>query len=196
MLGNDQFGDCGVAGLEHGFMCDAAMTHEQEPEATDQQAIAYYFRYTNNQDTGVVLSQYLAYVRTHGYFGHSVKAYAPVAVHDVPTLQTAIMLYGFVYTGIMVTEAMQAAFAQHKPWIASDLQSQVLGGHCIPLCGYDDSFLYAVTWGGVQPISYSAWHMMSSEAWSVITGELVARNGDARGVSLAALEADLNKLAA
>ena len=66
----------------------------------------------------------------------------------------------------------------------------------MPLVGYDDSFLYAVTWGGIAPITYPAWHSISSEAHACITGEFVARGGDGRGVNLSALEADLDKLAA
>src|ERR1039458_3498395 len=156
MLGNDQYGDCGVASLEHGFMADATVTKEVETEASDQQAIDYYLKYTDGQDSGVVLSQYLAYVRTNGYYERSITAYAPVAVHDVPTLQTAISLYDFVYTGISVTADMQTAFQNGQPWTTEQLvDSPVVGGHAVPLCGYDDSYLYAITWGGVQPITYS-----------------------------------------
>ncbi len=194
MLGNDQYGDCGVAGLEHGFMADATDTHETETFPTDAQAVEYYLGFTDGQDTGVVLSKYLAHVRQAGYFGHTVSAYAPVAVHDVPTLQTAIAYYDFAYCGIAVTEAMQEDFHDGQPWTLGSLLSPVKGGHCVPLVGYDDQYLYAVTWGSVQAISYPAWHFMSEEAWAVITGEL--DHGDGRGVNLAALTADLDKLAA
>src|ERR1039458_5033784 len=77
MLGNATAGDCGVAGLEHGFMADAAITKTSEPQASEQQALDYYFKYTDGQDSGVVLSQYLAYVRQNEYYGHSAQAYAP-----------------------------------------------------------------------------------------------------------------------
>ena len=194
MLGNDQYGDCGIASLEHGFMCDSVITHEQrEAQATDQQAVTYYLTYNNGQDVGVNLSQYLAYVRTHGYYGHSIEAYAPVAVHDVPTLQTVVWMYGFAYTGIVVTREMQEAFQNNQPWTADLLNFPIIGGHAVPIVGYDDQYLYVITWGGVQAISYSAWHAMSSEAWATITGEFVGRHGDGRGVSLAALKADLNR---
>ena len=194
MLGNDQYGDCGVAGLEHGFMADANVVKEAETFPTDAQAVSYYLAYTGGKDTGVVLSQYLAHVRQSGYYGHKVTAYAPVGVHDIPTLQTAINLYDFAYTGIAVTEEMQQNFADGQPWTLESLLSPVEGGHCIPLVGYDDQYLYAVTWGSVQAITYPAWHYMSSEAWAVITGEL--DKGDGRGVNYAALTADLDKLAA
>ena len=102
-------GDCGVAGLEHGFMSAAADTSERETFPDAERAVSYYFGYTGGQDSGVVLSQYLAHVRQNGYYGHTVAAYAPVAVHDVPTLQFAINAYDFAYVGITVTQGMMDA---------------------------------------------------------------------------------------
>lgn len=197
MLANDVVGDCGVAGLEHVFMATASITHESEAQATAAQAKDYYFTYTDGQDSGVVLSQYLTYVRAHGYYGHAVDAFAPVAVHDIPTLQTAVFLYGAAYTGIVVTDTMQQAFATHQPWTAQVVaDGQVVGGHCVPIVAYSDAFLYVITWGGIQQISYSAWHAISTEAWAILTGELVAHHGDGRGVNIKALRADLDRLAA
>lgn len=194
MLGNSVYGDCGVASWEHSLMADAAVTQEQETEASEQQAIAYYLAYTGGQDSGVVLSDFLAYVRQHGYYGHTLKAYAPVGVHDIPTLQTAISYYVCAYTGIAVTSGMQEAFQNGQPWTTNLLSTPVVGGHAVPLVAFDDQYLYAITWAAVQKITYPMWHYISSEAWALITGELIARNGDARGVSLSALEADLDSL--
>lgn len=194
MLGNDTYGDCGVAGLEHGFMADAAILALNESFPDDNDAVAYYLQYTDGDDSGVVLSEYLAYVRAHGFYSKTVKAYAPFPVHDIPVLHYAVWTYDFAYTGIKVTSGMMAANRNGQPWTLEDMQSEVVGGHCIPVVGYDSNYLYCVTWGKVQPITYGAWHFMSDEAWAVITGEFVAKNDDGRGVNLAALEADLNKL--
>lgn len=196
ILGNDQYGDCGVAGLEHGFMADAADTFRTETFASDAQAVSYYLTYTGGQDSGVVLSDYLAYVREQGYYGHTVSAYAPVGVHDVPALQSAISMYDFAYCGITVTQGMQEAYENGEPWTMATLESPVDGGHCVPAVGYDDQFLYVVTWGTMQPVTWPAWHYMSSEAWAVITGELSARGGDGHGIKYDALVADLDRLAA
>lgn len=196
MDGNDQYGDCGVAGINHGFMADASITAETEKFPDDQAIVDYYMTYTGGQDSGVVLADFLKYVQAKKFSdAHTITAYAPVAEHDVPTLHFAISTYGFVYTGITCTAQMQEDFQNGKPWTLESVESEVEGGHCIPLVGYDSKYLYAVTWGGVQPIDYSAWHYMSTEAWAVITGEFVAKGGDNRGVNLAALKADLSKLA-
>ena len=194
MLGNDRYGDCGIAGLQHGFEADAVITKERERFASAEQVIEYYLDYTSGADTGVVLSQFLAYVRQHGFYSQSVSAFAPVAVHDVPTLQTAVWMYGFAYCGITVTANMQKAFESERAWDGAACSGPIVGGHCVPIVGYDDHFIYVVTWGAVQPITYSAWHAISTESWAVITGEFEKRHGDGRGISISALRSDLDKL--
>ena len=195
ILGNDRYGDCGVAGLQHGMMGAAADVAEQETWPCDAEAIDYYLGYTDGEDTGVVLSDYLAYVCGHGYYEHTVAAYAPVTVSDVPTLQFAVNAYDFAYTGITVTQAMMDAFQAGQPWTMETLDGPELGGHCIPVVGYDSAWLYAVTWGAVQKIAYPAWHQMADEAWAVLSGELVTAGSDGHGLNLAALQADLTRLA-
>jgi len=195
MLANDVVGDCGVAGLQHGFMADAAVAGEHESFPNGTQAKAFYLAYTGGQDSGVVLADYLAYVRQHRYYDHTVDSFAPVNVHDVPTLAFATFAFGFTYCGIVVTETMQRTFAAREPWEMATLTGPVAGGHCVPVVGYDDTFITVVTWGAVQPVSWPAWHHMATEAYAVVTGELVAAEGDgARGVTLEALRADLDRL--
>jgi hypothetical protein len=196
MDGNDAYGDCGVAGVNHSFMAVDAVLNYPEAVPSSDDIVQYYLTYTDGEDSGVVLADFLAYVKQEGFFGHTVKAYAPVNVHDIPTLTFAIDAFDFAYTGIAVTDAMLDASQNGQPWTLEDMDSPVAGGHCVPLVGYDSNYLYCITWGKVQPIAYPAWHSMSSEAWAVIPGEFVARNSDGRGIDLAALEADLPKLAA
>lgn len=193
MLGNDQWGDCGVAGVEHVFMAVAESVGAAETFATDKQTVSYYLEYTGGQDAGVVLADFLGYVRKRGYYGHKLSAFAPVGVHDVPTLQFAVWAYDAVYCGITVTQQMQADFQAGQPWTMESLDSPVDGGHCVPIVGYDSQYLYIVTWGRVQKVAYSAWHHMSTEAWALIVGEHA--KGDGHGLALAALQADLDKVA-
>jgi hypothetical protein len=192
MDGNADYGDCGVAGIKHGFQNAALVTSEKESFPTDQQVVDYYLKYTGGQDNGVVLSDFLKYVETNKFYDHTVSAYAPVNFKDIPNLQFAIWAYTFAYTGIVVTPAMQDAFSNGQPWTLDVCLGQPEGGHCIPLVGYDSQYLYAVTWGAVQPIAYSAWAHIADESWAVITGEVA--NGDAHGLNLQALQSDISKL--
>jgi hypothetical protein len=193
--GNSDYGDCGVAGLNHLLRAIAADTREQETFPAPDQVVSYYLAYTGGQDSGVVLSDFLAHVKQAGFYGHTVAAYAPVSVSDVNTLRFAINAYG-AYAGIDVTEGMMQAVQGGGPWTwtLDDLGGAVEGGHCIPLLGFDSSWIYAVSWGQVIRIAWPAWHEMAAEAWAVLAGEEVAAKTDGHGISLAALQADLNRL--
>lgn len=194
--GNSDYGDCGVAGLKHGLQAAASDTSENESFPTADQVVSYYLNYTGGQDSGVVLSDFLAHVQQNQFYGHTVSAYAPVSVSDVNTLLYAINAYDFAYVGVTVTQAMMNA-AQGEPpwtWTLEEAQGDSIGGHCIPVVGYDSSFLYAVTWGQVVRIAYPAWHQMGDEAWCLLTGELTSAQGDGHGLNLDALKADLNRL--
>jgi hypothetical protein len=192
--GNDEYGDCGVIGLDHGFMAAAADTRESESFPAVTEVVDYYFTYTGGQDSGVVLSDYLAYVKVNGFYNHTVRAYAPVSVSDLRTLRFAIWAYDFAYTGINVTQAMMDAFQAGQPWNLETAQGEPVGGHCVPLVGYDSAALYAITWGQVQPIAWPAWHEIAEEAWAVLAGEEVDAKGDGHGLNLAALQADLGRM--
>lgn len=192
MDGNDTYGDCGVAGCNHLLMAAAASAGKAETFPTADQVVSFYLTYTGGEDTGVVLSDFLAYVRSKGFYGHTVSAYAPVKVHDVPTLQAALWLYDAVYTGISVTQGMMDAFQAGRPWDSKAVRGQSIGGHCVPGVGYSDEGLTVITWGQPQLVTWPAWHKISTEAWAVIPGEL--SGGDGHGVSLAALQSDLDKL--
>jgi len=199
MDGNDTYGDCGVAGLDHLFKAAAADAGETEAFPTAEQVVKYYMRYTGGQDSGVVLADFLAYVRKHAFYKHKVTAYAPVAVHDVPTLTYAIDAYDSAYVGITVSNDMMSAVqGSNGPWTwtLDDLGGGAAGGHCIILAGYDSNWLYGVTWGSTIRIAYPAWHQMSDEAWAVLPEELVKAGDDGHGINLAALKADLPALAA
>jgi hypothetical protein len=195
MDGNDTKGDCGVAGLNHGDMAvESILGNKHFHPANDSQCLSYYNVYDGGQDNGVVLSAYLGYVKTKGFYGLTVPYYVPVAYQDIPTLQFTVDAYGFSYTGITVTEAMEQDFSNGEPWTLESLDSPVAGGHCVPIVGYDSTYLYVVTWGQVQAVAYSAWPQLADEAWAVITGAQVTAGNDGRGINLAALEADLAKL--
>lgn len=197
MLANDQVGDCGPAARVHGFMAAAADTGERENFPSAQQVLDYYLTYTKGQDSGVVLSQFLAYVRQNGMLGHSISAYAPVSIQDINTLLFAVNAYDSVTGGITVTQGMMTKAEETAPpwvWTMDDLTGPVLGGHAVEIVAYDSMYLYAVSWGSIAAIAYPAWCGMADEAWCAISGELTAKGADGHGINLAALQADLSKL--
>jgi hypothetical protein len=196
MDSNDTLGDCGVAGIDHYFKASAAVTNQPETFPSAQQVADYYLQYAGGQDSGVVLSSFLAYVRQNPFYGHTVAAYAPVSKSDVRTVRFAISAYDAAYVGITVTDGMMQAVQGDGPWTwtLDDITGGVAGGHCIILAGYDSNWLYGITWGQVIRIAWPAWHEIADEAWALITGEDVTAKTFGHGLNLAALQADLSRL--
>lgn len=195
MDGNDTYGDCGVAGLHHGDMCVEYDTSNPRDMITAEEIVDYYLGYTGGADQGVVLADFLAYVKKTGWFGHQVAGYAPVTVNDMSTVQFAVNAYGFAYIGIQVTDLMMNASNEGQPWTADTFANgTVEGGHCVPVVGYGTDNLYVVTWGKMQAIEYSAWHLIVEEAWAVLMSEITAKGN--HGINLASLQSDLSRLTA
>jgi hypothetical protein len=69
-----------------------------------------------------------------------------------------------------------------------------MGGHCIVIVGYDPHYLYAVTWGGIAPLTYGWFQAYCDESWAIITQEVAEAGDGPSGLNLAALQKDLDAL--
>jgi hypothetical protein len=197
VLGNDQWGDCTIAGADHIIMADAAIAAEPYTAPTLGAVEREYFGLTGGPDSGLVMSSVLKSWRSIGMFGNKLDAYAPVQARNTTMLQQCIEWFGTSYCGVNLPQPAEGQFNVDGTgvWNLTGTGSDNLieGGHCITLVAYDSEYLYAVTWGAIVAITYRWWAQYADEAWAVITQEFVARNGDARGLSLATLQADLAK---
>jgi hypothetical protein len=196
MLGNDQWGDCTIAGADHVIMADSAITTQPytAPSLTDVEH--EYFGLTGGPDSGLVMSKVLLSWRGAGMFGNKLAAYAPVHATNTTALQQSVDWFGTAYCGVNLPQPAEGQFNQNGTGVwqltGTSADQQIEGGHCIVLVAYDAEYLYAVTWGAIVGVTYQWWAQYADEAWATISQEFVARGGDARGISLATLQADLN----
>ncbi len=155
MDGNDRYGDCTMAAAAHLIQSWNAQTGESLPVPVDQQVVAQYLKLTGGKDTGLVESQVLKRWMSSGLWDNKIVGYAPVNVHNLDSLKQAIAFFGGVYVGIQVPDNAQDQFRAGKPWTLDPgwQQQSIEGGHAVPLLGYDDQYLYAITWGAVQPMA-------------------------------------------
>ncbi|WP_043265664.1 hypothetical protein [Streptomyces sp. CT34] len=195
MDGNDQYGDCTMAAAAHAIQSWNAQTSENLPVPTEQQVVQEYLHLSGGQDTGLVESKVLKTWKSGGLWGNRVVAYAPVNVHDLTAIRQTISLFGAVYAGIQVPANAQQQFQDGKPWTLDPgwQDQRIVGGHAIPLLGYDADYLYAITWGAVQPVAWDWWSMYSDEAWAVLSEEYEEK-GTVNGIDLATLKEDLQKV--
>jgi len=192
MDGNDQYGDCTMAAAAHLIQAWNAETNINLPVPTDTEVVAQYMKLTDGKDTGLVESQVLQDWMKGGLWGNKIVAFAPVNVHSLDALKQAVAFFGGVYVGIQVPTNAQTQFASGLPWtLDPGWESQPIeGGHAIPILGYDDQWLYCVTWGAVQQMAWDWWSTYSDEAWVVLSEEY-QKAGKMDGIDVAALQADI-----
>lgn len=196
MDGNDQWGDCTIAGVDHIDRADSTIAEEPYRAPALHAVEQTYFGLTGGADSGLVMSKVLKAWRASGLFGRKLAAYAPVHAQNTTMVQQCIDWFGAAYLGVNLPAPAQTQFKADGSGVwdltgtADD--DKILGGHCIVGVGYgEDGRTQAVTWGAVVTITPAWWQKYVEEVWATITAQFVARGGDARGLGLAALQADL-----
>lgn len=195
MAGNDRYGDCTIAAVVHSDQASAAQTREPWTYPGDQTVEAEYFKLSGGQDTGLAESLVLQTWQREGLFGRTLAAFAPLAVKHTQTIKQATWLCGCVYTGVLIPAPAQQQFAAGEPWdlTGTPADSEIEGGHAVPILGYNATGPIVCTWGRLQQATWRWWLTYAEEAYCVITAEVKAR-GSLRGVNFAALDRDLAAL--
>ncbi|NUQ99547.1 MAG: hypothetical protein HOY79_24335 [Streptomyces sp.] len=201
MLGNDQVGDCTVAGVAHKRIGDAFVNQGVRVNVSTTDCLKYYghFGYRLGDpatDQGAVCQDVLSYWHKHGFLGEKNLAYARVNVDNHDELKQAIDLFGQIYVGVTISQSAEDQFNSGETWDVVR-RSPRLGGHCITLGSYDKKSLGAVTWGRVQRLTWRWWDVYGDEAWVAFNpGDFIdPRTGrDRAGLDRATLHGDYNAL--
>jgi hypothetical protein len=189
--GNDQYGDCTIAGVAHLIAAWDVEVNEPDRVPDQQTVISTYEQLTGGADTGLNENNVLSYWRSTGLFGEKIDAYAPVATKDIVGLHQAVAFYGGAYLGIACPESAQEQFQAKQPWTYVP-GSPVEGGHCIVALGYTATAMLCATWGGIAEVTYPFLAHFMDEAWAVISHQFVeAKRGPE--LDLSTLEADLDQ---
>lgn len=135
-------------------------------------------------------------VSAGGPDGVKAVAFAAVNPKDPGEVKAAIAIFGYVWTGVTVSQANQQQFSAGQPW-DWDPSSPADGGHSIITGGYgtpgagalggDERF---ITWATETSFTDAFWANAVDEAWVVIWPEHLGTREFLQGVSTAALAAD------
>jgi hypothetical protein len=193
MDGNDKYGDCTMAAAAHLIQSWNADVDVTMPVPTPTEVVAEYLKLSRGADSGLVESRVLKTWMASGLWGNKITGYAPVNVHNLESLKKAVAYFGGVYVGIQVPDNAMDQFRAGQPWsLVADWQNQgIEGGHAIPILGYDDQWMYCVTWGAVQKMAWDWWSAYGDEAWVVLSKEYEEAGHPINGIDVAALKADL-----
>lgn len=202
-LGNDQWGDCVLAGGDHETMLWNAVA-KHPVKFTDKNALADYSAITGfnpndpNSDQGTDMQVAASYRRKTGLIDasgkrHKVAAYLAITAGDVTELKTAMYLFGAVGVGIEFPASAMDQFNAGKPWSVVS-RSPIEGGHYIPGCAYRGGQIVVVTWGKLQRMTEGFYKKYCDESVAYVSEEMLTSGKSPEGFDLAALLADLKAL--
>lgn len=190
--GNDQYGDCVMAGVGHLIAAWDAEVGQSDPVPSQDAVVQEYFTLTGGPDSGLNEADVLAHWQQVGLFSRRIEGYAPVDYRNIVELHQAVAFYGGSMLGIACPQSAQQQFAAGEPWTFVP-GSPIAGGHCIVALGYTPTALLCATWGGIAEVTYPFVSAYLDEAWAVIPSQFVEA-GRGPALDLASLKADLERL--
>jgi hypothetical protein len=192
--GNDRYGDCTIAAVAHAIEGWNMEVHQHDPVPPEQDVVETYFKLTGGEDAGLVVADVLATWHARGLFGRKIRAYAPVNPRNLLQLHQSVAFYGGCYLGIECPQSAQEQFMAGEMWTYVE-GSPVEGGHAVHALGYGPhGGLHCATWGGIAILSAGFLAHYLTEAWCILSNQIVEAKKDALGIDLASLEADLQKV--
>lgn len=200
MYDNDRYGDCTCAAIGHAIQAWTTYGDGDNIVLPVTDILALYSAVTGfdpatgANDHGAIEQQILAYVQKYGVGGHKIRAFAQVDHRNLTEMKQALDLFGTVYVGFQVPQSCETQFAAGQPWTVVP-GSPTVGGHAIDFQKWDENYIYAVTWGKLQPMTPEFWLTYGDEAWVIITDDWIAKNGlSPTGLNLDALLVEFDQI--
>lgn len=191
VMGNDTYGDCGIAAAAHMVQEWTAYGVGTVHTIPDADILAAYFALSPN-DEGIYLLDGLNYWRKTGIGGDQIEAYAAIEPASLVQAKLAIQLFGSTYIGLSLPD--EGTFG---PWERTYGPPSPNNGHAVCLIAYDDAkqMFTAVSWGKKMSMSYGFYEKYNDEGYAVLNDiELTAAGVSPEGFDFTKLEADLAHL--
>lgn len=202
MLGNDQVGDCVLAGAGHETMlwnaeAKKTVTITTKNALSDYSAITGYNPNDPNSDQGTDMQVAASYRKKTGIIDakgqrHKVGAYLAVTPSK-DLFKQSMYLFGTVGIGIEFPASAMTQFNQGKNWTIVK-GSKIEGGHYIPAVGYDSRYVYVITWGKLIKASWGFILKYTDESVVYLSSEFLTGGVSLEGFNLTQLQADLNAI--
>jgi hypothetical protein len=208
MLGNDQIGDCVIAGGMHESIilnteAGNPVPHFTTLDAKDEYAAITGFNENDpGTDQGTEVQAAAAYRQKIGYRDatgigrrHKIVAYVAVNSDDLPLAAYTLGAAGW---GLNVPSSAQDQFEAGTPWtfVPGD---PLMGGHYVPIVGQTPSGnLVVITWGRTQEVTRGFYNAYFDEGIAHVSQEFLNNSThlSPQQFDLAALNSFLEKLGA
>lgn len=178
VMANDRLGDCTCAAIGHAIQVWTANRTGKMVTVSDAAVIALYNKVNGGRDAGANMLDVLAKMTSDGIGDHKGIGYAAVDAGD--EFRVATYLFGGTYVGLGMPAMASTQLNAGKDWDVPAGQSLTgkwlpgsWGGHCMWVCGYDDKYVYLITWGKIQRATWAWWHAYGersdSEAYCLVS---------------------------
>jgi hypothetical protein len=173
MMLNDQLGDCTCAGYGHAVQSWTAKNGHEVVIPDDvilaaYEAVGGYVPGDPATDQGAVEADVLDYAMKTGFGGHTLDSYAVIETHSEYQMKLAMYLFGAVYTGLALPESCQ----DQTLWAVVNGpagEPGSLGGHAVPLVGYDAHTATCITWGAPLKMTWAFQRRYMDEAYALLS---------------------------
>ena len=170
MFGNDQYGDCVIAGRAHMTLRFECFEESKVIPITDKEVTTEYFKETGGFDNGLVMLNSLNAWRkgwTAAGKAYDIYAYAQIDKANHDEVKYAVYLLRGAYTGFSVPQSCIDQFHAGQLWTVVP-NSPIVGGHCVYIKGFNVTGPICVTWGRDQQMTWEFWDKYFDEAYGVI----------------------------
>lgn len=213
MLGNDSVGNCVIAGSLHYYQSVTANANIQIIPDTASAISDYslvgeatagsgYDPTTGANDNGLVIDEAVTYWMDKGLAIDSngilnkLAGQARIEPTDHEVLKVGISEFCGVLAGVNLPTSAQAETNSGVPWESLKDVPGSWGGHCIYIVDYDENWLYTITWGAVQKLSWAWWDKYSDEAVAILDRDWISSKTKTSPskLTLASLDKEIEEL--
>jgi hypothetical protein len=111
---------------------------------------------------------------------HKLDGFAPIAPGNIDSITLAIDLFGGCLVGVNLPLSAKTEVEAGAPWAQITDAPGGWGGHCPLLVRYDadpDNYVWCITWGGVQAMTWEWWRTYGFEAWALLSRSWIKPSG-------------------
>jgi hypothetical protein len=172
MFGNDQYGDCVIAGRAHQTLRFEVQEQKTIIPITDREVITEWRKENGNTDNGLYVLDSLKLWRKQGWIAgkkrYSIKAFAQCNHAETLEVKTAIFSDIGIGIGMALPDTAIDEFNAGKPWTDVELPPNPYNGHYVFISGYDKSGLKCITWAKKQKMSWAFFKRYTDEAYAIV----------------------------
>lgn len=186
MLGNDQYGDCVLAGAAHETMVWAftggkRVVFDETCVLADYSALTGFTPSNPASDQGTDMQQAASYRRKVGVEDmsgnrHLIDSYVAIDAGRADELALAVYLTGAAGVGLNLPSSAEDQFDKGQPWTVVP-GATIEGGHYVPCVGRNSDGNYlVVTWGRLHAMTPKFYETYCDEALAYVSIEALRNN--------------------